>query len=53
MAAGKGDVLGPMDENDEDAEDDDDEIEDPSAAAVDDQTDGGLSEALATKAAIF
>ena len=50
MAAGKGDVLGPMDDNDEDAEDDDDDFEDP--AAADDQADGGLSEALAKQAAI-
>ena len=50
MAAGKGEVLGPMDENDEDAEDDDDDFED--AAGADDQADGGLSEALAKQAAI-
>ncbi len=50
MAAGKGDVLGPMDDNDEDAEDDDDEFED--ATGTGDEADGGLSEALSKQAAI-
>ena len=51
MAAGKAHVLGPLDDNDEDAEDDDEDFDD-AAAGADDQADGGLSEALATQAAI-
>lgn len=43
-------MLGPMDDNDEDAEDDDEDFED--AAAEDGQADGDLAEAMATKAAI-
>ena len=50
MDAGKGNALGPMDDNDGDAEDDDEEFEDE--AGLEDQADSELADALAAKAAI-
>jgi hypothetical protein len=50
MAAGKGNVLGLMDDNDEDAEDDDEDFGEE--AGPEDQADSGLADALAAKAAI-
>ena len=49
MAAGKGNVLGSMDDNDEDVEDDEDLEEE---AGPEDQADSELADALAAKAAL-
>lgn len=51
MAAGKGSVLGSMEDNHEEADDDDDEdFEDE--AGTDEHVDSELADALAAKAAI-